>query len=934
MFIGIVVLRGFVGRRPALIGAVRRPPADARPVRSRRSAVRRAILAGLAVLALSRVLPAQEAGLLISPGKLSKAHAAYGNLDGCVKCHTSGTRIVDPKCLDCHEELARRIAAGRGFHKDKKTGCSACHPDHQGSDFPLIDWKPKAFDHVASGYLLTGRHAAVQDCEKCHNPRTSPSVKSGISFLIRDTRCQACHEDVHKGQFKQSCDACHALDAPFKDVRYDHDKAAYRPKGAHQSLACEKCHPGKKWTGLKFAGCADCHRDRHTPSFGTACEKCHTDAAWKVGAPDHAKTKFPLTGKHLELKCEKCHTNGRLGKLPGSGCRDCHKNDPHRGQFSGDCGSCHDATSFKKAAVNHDATRYPLTGKHANVACAKCHTAAPASTVIRYRPLAIGCVDCHRDVHRGQFAKSCEACHSTRGFDLAASGFVHDRDSSYRLEGAHAAAKCEACHKTEKSAFPAGPGEAVRYRPVPTACRTCHVDEHGGQLGLDCAACHTTVHFKPAPGFSHDKTRYPLTGFHEAVGCDKCHPRPEIPPAGQARTPVRYKPLGVRCADCHKPAEHAATEFPLTGKHADVGCGECHTSKTPRLKRSRPSGAAAPSEQDCQSCHRDPHGGHLTDPCASCHTPAGWTATARAFHKVTPFPLKGRHLLVPCGSCHLNGAIKGTPKGCYDCHWIRRQDDPYRTRLGSRCEDCHTPVSWTAVSWDHGAQTGMPLNAQHRTLGCDSCHKDRMFQGTSSDCYACHRRDYDNAQNPNHVTAGFSTTCATCHRATGTSWTQGTLNHASTFALVGVHATQPCAACHVNNVYKGTPRDCYGCHKMNYDQAKSPNHAASGFSTMCETCHRATDASWTQGTLNHTWFPISSGRHAGNACSACHTDAANFKVFTCLTCHPRSSVDSHHRSVSGYVYNSQNCYSCHPQGSRGQPPPRPEPTPRYAGRTS
>jgi hypothetical protein len=61
---------------------------------------------------------------------------------------------------------------------------------------------------------------------------------------------------------------------------------------------------------------------------------------------------------------------------------------------------------------------------------------------------------------------------------------------------------------------------------------------------------------------------------------------------------------------------------------------------------------------------------------------AQWETPSRAFHKTTVFPLEGRHLSVPCESCHIKGVIQGTPTTCYDCHWVRRQDDPYRTRLG------------------------------------------------------------------------------------------------------------------------------------------------------------------------------------------------------------------------------------------------------------
>src|SRR5512138_1469385 len=77
----------------------------------------------------------------------------------------------------------------------------------------------------------------------------------------------------------------------------------------------------------------------------------------------------------------------------------------------------------------------------------------------------------------------------------------------------------------------------------------------------------------------------------------------------------------------------------------------------------------------------------------------------RAFHSAAPFRLDGRHQAVPCASCHLNGQYRGTPSTCFECHWIRRKDDRFQTRLGVHCESCHRPTAWTAVNWNHAAQT-------------------------------------------------------------------------------------------------------------------------------------------------------------------------------------------------------------------------------------
>jgi hypothetical protein len=66
-------------------------------------------------------------------------------------------------------------------------------------------------------------------------------------------------------------------------------------------------------------------------------------------------------------------------------------------------------------------------------------------------------------------------------------------------------------------------------------------------------------------------------------------------------------------------------------------------------------------------------------------TRAQFDTPNRQFHNETAFPLDGRHRTVECASCHINHVYKGTPTRCFDCHWVRRQDDRYRLQLGSQC---------------------------------------------------------------------------------------------------------------------------------------------------------------------------------------------------------------------------------------------------------
>ncbi len=117
--------------------------------------------------------------------------------------------------------------------------------------------------------------------------------------------------------------------------------------------------------------------------------------------------------------------------------------------------------------------------------------------------------------------------------------------------------------------------------------------------------------------------------------------------------------------------------------------------------------------------------------------------------------------------------------------------------------------------------------------------------------WAAIRRITRGPQNPNHVTAGSRRRASSCHRATDPQWKGASFNHNQFFALQGVHATQTCAVCHMNNVYKGTSRDCVGCHLPNYNARPGIRTTlAAGFPTTCDTCHRATDTPWSQGTFH------------------------------------------------------------------------------------
>ena len=116
---------------------------------------------------------------------------------------------------------------------------------------------------------------------------------------------------------------------------------------------------------------------------------------------------------------------------------------PH-GNLNMPCENCHTFTSWRPIRsipeFNHDKTRYPLRGMHANVSCMQCHTSLVFSNV------GMRCKDCHADLHRGQFGAACEQCHSVKGWRVSMKA-IQQHQNRFPLIGAHAALECDACHK-------------------------------------------------------------------------------------------------------------------------------------------------------------------------------------------------------------------------------------------------------------------------------------------------------------------------------------------------------------------------------------------------------------------------------------------------------------------------------------------------------
>src|SRR5271167_4902905 len=145
------------------------------------------ILGGVAGTVL---LFAFSAAAQISPGPLSRAHQSPNGTTNCTACPRLGAGEANFKCLDCHTEIANRLVKRKGLHATyhltpgSSKECVSCHSEHNGENFPIVKWDPKAFDHKQTGYILEGKHAGLA-CEKCHSAG-KVSASERVTIQVKD----------------------------------------------------------------------------------------------------------------------------------------------------------------------------------------------------------------------------------------------------------------------------------------------------------------------------------------------------------------------------------------------------------------------------------------------------------------------------------------------------------------------------------------------------------------------------------------------------------------------------------------------------------------------------------------------------------------------------------------------------------------------------
>ena len=241
-----------------------------------------------------------------------------------------------------------------------------------------------------------------------------------------------------------------------------------------------------------------------------------------------------------------------------------------------------------------------------------------------------------------------------------------------------------------------------------------------------------------------------------------------------------------------------------------------------------------------------------------------------------------------------------------DCH-----KDLHNQTLGKNCEKCHSPKTWKiSETTTMHQQTRFPLLGAHRTVSCTECHKSAsvyQFETLGIECVNCHRQDYQNAKDPNHVTGKYSTDCLQCHSENTNSWNAGLVNH-DFFPLTGGHNVG-CGLCHTGSKYTKIPTECNSCHNKQFTAALMPKHVEAGIPVKCETCH--TIAGWKPSTFNHltTGYELKDSHKSVIQCADCHKGNITSAQQGCISCHQLQYNNAPDHKKVNYPTDCSKCHS-------------------------
>ncbi len=517
-----------------------------------------------------------------------------GLAQDCASCHEDPHEgRMTRSCAECHgQETFQDFADFEhdqrfpldGSHAD--VSCLQCHATEQEHSVETLD----------SGE----RPDRVRICVDCHeSPHQKPFMRR-IAAMVGSTP-------------RQNCTSCHSVDhESFSGIGLEitpeeHACSGFALAPPHEEVSCADCHGDasssfqQRYPGRAPEDCGQCHTDPHEGQFqdgqfASGCLTCHDRLSFtphEFSAEKHNRTLLSLAGGHSEVECSACHEEPSEGLTlvfadAAHACEACH-DDGHDGFFAsfalglepndgGECARCHTVDSFSEVPsshFNHEFwTGFGVAGAHAQNACESCHPRSlEPNAVGRTFGRATeqfgrveGCASCHLDPHLGEFdgpdspalvegREGCARCHVESSFRTLDHGFDHELWTGFGLAGTHAEISCSECH----AALTVDRADGRSFaRAKGTGCADCHGFPHAGQFRVngstDCKRCHDDgAHGFDELVFDHGTdSRFLLEDAHLELDCSDCH-RPWA--LAEGVEVVRYRPLGLECADCHGSTE-------------------------------------------------------------------------------------------------------------------------------------------------------------------------------------------------------------------------------------------------------------------------------------------------------------------------------------------------------------------------------------------
>lgn len=438
-----------------------------------------------------------------------------------------------------------------------------------------------------------------------------------------------------------------------------------------------------------------------------------------------------------------------------------------------------------------------------------------------------------------------------------------------------------------------------------SSCSECH----GGwrtSMTMACLDCHAPI----AAQLEQDEGLHGLLDETAVARCAACH-SDHHGSEFQLVGPQSFKKAGF---DGRDGFDHGFIGFAMAGKHLELDCAECHENAEVTVL---PEGhhRFLGEDQDCSTCHEDPHEGAMRLDCTECHSQQGFEEQHSRGH-ADHLELIGGHAGISCRECHgadglhaleklVRPGRKPEARACADCHESPHNPNRLKglsglegTRPDASCSVCHEleherfDEPGLAVNDRQHKALGFPLGAPHDGLECAACHdpqlgafEDRHPGRAPADCHSCHQ-DPHGGQFDDVLATGEpfgASGCTACHEPDRFEPHGFDLDrHGRTaLPLLATHAELECSACHERETpegprrFDGVPSDCDACHQDAHQGFFSPY--LEGLEPVahgdCARCHEPTHfdepspGGFDHGA--HTPFPLV-GAHEQGECATCH----------------------------------------------------------------